>query len=138
MQKGRVKFFGKVDQDKLVQCYRAADFLVLPSVSRMECFGIVLVEAMACGLPVITTNIPGPSDVVEAGINGFKVQPKDPDALAKTIRLLLSEEKLQERFAKAEKELDYAPQFDIILKNHDLQTACIEAEQLVENFISQR
>jgi guanylate kinase len=49
-----------------------------------------------------------------------------------------SEEKLQERFAKAEKELDYAPQFDIILKNHDLQTACIEAEQLVLNFISQR
>ena len=48
-----------------------------------------------------------------------------------------SNEKLQERFAKAEKELNYAPQFDIILKNHDLQTACVEAEQLVRNFISQ-
>jgi len=47
-----------------------------------------------------------------------------------------NEEKLQERFAKAEKELNYAPQFDIILKNHDLQTACIEAEELVKNFIS--
>src|ERR1700712_5051827 len=47
-----------------------------------------------------------------------------------------SEEKLQERFAKAEKELNYAPQFDIILKNHDLQTACTEAEFLVKNFIS--
>jgi len=46
-----------------------------------------------------------------------------------------SPEKLQERFAKAEKELNYAPQFDIILKNHDLQTACGEAEQLVENFL---
>ena len=46
-----------------------------------------------------------------------------------------SEEKLQERFAKAEKELNYAPQFDIILKNHDLQTACVEAEELVKNFI---
>ncbi len=46
-----------------------------------------------------------------------------------------SEEKLQERFAKAEKELNYAPRFDIILKNHDLQTACVEAEQLVKNFI---
>jgi guanylate kinase len=49
-----------------------------------------------------------------------------------------SEEKLQERFAKAEKELNYAPRFDIILKNHDLQTACVEAEQLVKNFIAQR
>ena len=46
-----------------------------------------------------------------------------------------SKEKLQERFAKAEKELNYAPQFDIILKNHDLQTACIEAEQLVSDFL---
>jgi guanylate kinase len=46
-----------------------------------------------------------------------------------------SEEKLQERFAKAEKELNYAPKFDIILKNHDLQTACNEAEELVRKFI---
>ncbi|MDB5135530.1 MAG: guanylate kinase [Mucilaginibacter sp.] len=46
-----------------------------------------------------------------------------------------SEEKLQERFKKATKELNYAPQFDIILKNHDLQTACAEAEELVKNFI---
>jgi len=43
--------------------------------------------------------------------------------------------KLQERFDKAEKELKYAPQFDIILKNHDLQTACKEAEDLVANFL---
>ena len=47
-----------------------------------------------------------------------------------------SEEKLQERFAKAEKELNYAPKFDIILKNHDLQTACLEAEVLVKHFIA--
>src|SRR6202012_3637854 len=47
-----------------------------------------------------------------------------------------SPEKLKERFIKAEKELNYAPQFDIILKNHDLQTACDEAEELVEGFIS--
>ncbi len=46
-----------------------------------------------------------------------------------------SAEKLKERFEKAEKELNYAPQFDIILKNHDLQTACAEAEELVRNFL---
>src|ERR1700712_1977997 len=46
-----------------------------------------------------------------------------------------SSEKLNERFIKAEKELNYAPRFDIILKNHDLQTACVDAEQLVENFL---
>jgi len=48
-----------------------------------------------------------------------------------------SAEKLKERFAKAEKELNYAPEFDIILKNHDLQTACSEAEELVRQFIGQ-
>lgn len=47
-----------------------------------------------------------------------------------------SKEKLAERFIKAEKELNYAPQFDIILKNYDLQTACAEAEELVKNFLS--
>ncbi|MDB5126902.1 guanylate kinase [Mucilaginibacter sp.] len=46
-----------------------------------------------------------------------------------------SAEKLAERFAKAEKELNYAPQFDIILKNYDLETACKEAEDLVRGFI---
>ncbi len=45
-------------------------------------------------------------------------------------------EKLKERFIKAEKELKYAPKFDIILKNHDLETACKEAEKLVEDFIA--
>jgi guanylate kinase len=45
-------------------------------------------------------------------------------------------ERLKERFIKAEKELDYAPRFDIILKNYDLQTACEEAEELVKQFIA--
>jgi guanylate kinase len=48
-----------------------------------------------------------------------------------------SEAKLKERFAKAEKELNYAPKFDIILKNYDLQTACKDAEELVKNFVQQ-
>ena len=47
-----------------------------------------------------------------------------------------SAEKLKERFDKAEKELNYAPQFDIILKNYDLETACKEAEDLVREFIN--
>ncbi len=47
-----------------------------------------------------------------------------------------SAEKLKERFIKAEKELNYAPKFDIILKNYDLNTACAEAEKLVADFIS--
>jgi len=68
------------------------------------------------------------------------VQPPSLDVLKERLagRGTDSHEKLQERFLKAEKELNYAPQFDIILKNHDLQTACIEAEELVKSFISKR
>jgi guanylate kinase len=47
-----------------------------------------------------------------------------------------SQEKLQERFIKAEKELKYADKFDVVLKNYDLETACLEAEQLIGEFIS--
>ena len=65
------------------------------------------------------------------------VQPPSLDVLKErlTSRGTDSGEKLKERFIKAEKELNYAPQFDIILKNHELQTACDEAENLVKNFI---
>ena len=47
-----------------------------------------------------------------------------------------SKEKLQERFAKAEKELEYANKFDVVLKNFDLETACAEAEKLVSDFLA--
>jgi len=68
------------------------------------------------------------------------VQPPSLEVLTErlTARGTDSAEKLKERFIKAEKELNYAPQFDIILKNHDLQTACDEAEELVTQFLSKR
>jgi guanylate kinase len=66
------------------------------------------------------------------------VQPPSLDVLKERLtgRGTDSADKLKERFTKAEKELNYAPRFDIILKNHDLQTACKEAEELVRNFIA--
>jgi len=65
------------------------------------------------------------------------VQPPSLEVLIErlTLRGTDSVEKLNERFKKAEKELNYAPQFDIILKNYDLETACKEAEELVRGFI---
>ena len=66
------------------------------------------------------------------------VQPPSLEVLKERLaaRRTDSEEKLKERFIKAEKELNYAPDFDLILKNYDLQTACDEAEGLVAKFIS--
>ena len=66
------------------------------------------------------------------------VQPPSLDVLKERLiaRGTDNGEKLRERFVKAEKELNYAPKIDIILKNHDLQTACKEAEVLVRDFLS--
>ncbi len=66
------------------------------------------------------------------------VQPPSLDVLKQRLagRGTDSEEKLQERYAKAEKELAYADKFDVILKNYDLETACKEAEQLVGDFLA--
>ncbi|MHA4893892.1 guanylate kinase [Pedobacter sp. PWIIR3] len=65
------------------------------------------------------------------------VQPPSLDVLKERLsgRGTDSQEKLQERFTKAEKELEYADKFDIILKNHDLDTACAEAEELISKFL---
>lgn len=66
------------------------------------------------------------------------VQPPSLDVLKERLsgRGTDSEEKLQERFIKAEKELEYADKFDVVLKNYDLQVACAEAEKLVSDFIN--
>jgi guanylate kinase len=66
------------------------------------------------------------------------VQPPSLEVLIErlTDRKTDTDDKLKERFVKAEKELKYAPQFDIILKNYDPQTACDEAEDLVNNFLT--
>ncbi len=84
-----VRFLGWLPQSDLVDALRASDFLVLPSTG-VETFGTVLIEAMACGIPVIASDLPGPRDVIQEGKNGYKVTPGDHDQLANTIRKFLS------------------------------------------------
>lgn len=74
------------DDDRLVQLYQGAKCLVLPSTLRSEAFGIVQIEAMACGTPVISTSIPTGVPWVNAdGVSGIVVQPDNPEALADAI-----------------------------------------------------
>ena len=65
--------------EKLPQALNAADALVLPSVA--EAFGLVLVEAMACGLPVIACRAHGPAAIVADGRTGWLIRPDDEEAL---------------------------------------------------------
>lgn len=114
----KVRFAGKVDTDTLVQYYRAADVFVLPSVST-EVMPIVMLEAMACGTPVITTRIHGPMEMIQEGYNGYLVEPKDSVGLARTIvNTLLDKSTLAQMQKNARKEAEDKYSWDIILKKY--------------------
>lgn len=78
-QNPSIIFTGRVEHNKIAQYLAALDVLVHPSYR--EGFGMVLQEAMAMGTPIITTNIPGPSEVIEDGISGKLVPVRDENAL---------------------------------------------------------
>ena len=85
---GDVAFVGPVSAEVLPRLYRSADVFCAPSTG-FEALGIVLLEAMASGLPIVTTDIEGYRTVVTHGAEGFLVPPKDPRALADAIGSLL-------------------------------------------------
>src|SRR6266851_5255772 len=82
----RVQFVGKRRPPELVRCIQESAVLVLPS--RAESFGMVLVEALACGTPVVATRCGGPEDIVNEKV-GILVPPEDPQALAAGIAQVL-------------------------------------------------
>jgi rhamnosyl/mannosyltransferase len=84
---GRVTFVGEVDDADLPGYYQRADLFVLPANARAEAFGTVLLEAMATGLPCITTELgTGTSWIVQDDVTGFVVPPMDPLALVEAIQ----------------------------------------------------
>ncbi|MCI0497746.1 MAG: glycosyltransferase [Thermoplasmata archaeon] len=87
----KVHFRGYVSDEELPQFYAAADVLVLPSVSRLEAFGIVGLEAMASGKPVVLSNIPGVRDVITHGEEGFLADPMDPLDLGRKISSIMED-----------------------------------------------
>ena len=100
--RNRVTFTGKVSDEDLPGYYRAADMFVLPANARAEAFGTVILEAMASGLPCITTEVgTGTSWVVQDGVTGLVVVPRDPQALADAIRNLLDDPKRRAAMGRA-------------------------------------
>jgi glycosyltransferase involved in cell wall biosynthesis len=88
----KVDFIDAVSDADLVAWYHAADVFVLPAVARSEAFGLAQVEAMACGLPVVNTQIEsGVPWVSKNGLTGVTVAPHDPAPLAQALNRLLRE-----------------------------------------------
>lgn len=101
---GRVVFAGQVDARHLPSYYRAASVGVLPSTSRLEAFGIAALECMASGRPVVVSDIPGVSEVLEPEVTGLVAEPLDAQDLAAKIRRVALDPELAAAMGKAARE----------------------------------
>ena len=84
-----VALLGDVSRDRLAQEYVSADFFCMPSLQ--ESFGIVFLEAMAAGLPVVACRAAAIPEVVEDGVTGLLVPPRDPEGLARALEALIAD-----------------------------------------------
>ncbi len=123
-----VVFLGKQAQETLPYYYSAADILIMPSY--YESFGMVALEAMACGTPVIASQVGGLAFLVQDGITGYVVPGGDAAALSKKLTLLIQQPELRQRLGRQAAE--YATWYswdkiatrirnvyDEMLRNHD-------------------
>ncbi len=86
---------------ELINFYKACSVFVLPSIFKSEAFGLVLIEAMSCGKPVISTELgTGTSFVNQNGVTGFVVPPKNSKALSQAIQKIIENKKLAEEFGQ--------------------------------------
>ncbi len=94
-----VVFTGYVSEEDKPRYFKTADVYCSPATSR-ESFGIVLLEAMAVGKPVVASNIDGYSSVITHGQDGLLVPPRDTGSLTQTLISILSDKKLQQKLSK--------------------------------------
>lgn len=95
----KVEFAGQQPQSELPYFYNAADVVVMPS--HYESFGMAAAESMACGTPVITTNVTGISDLIEGAGSTLITSANNPLLLASQINRLLSDEKLHQEISQS-------------------------------------
>ena len=91
-----VVFTGHVDYDELPRYYKTADIFCAPATGR-ESFGIILLEAMAVGKPIVASNVGGYASIVAHGVDGLLVPPKDDKELARALVSLMIDEPLRQR-----------------------------------------
>jgi len=94
----KVLFTGAVPFEDLTDLYAEAEFFVLPTVA--EGSPLVVLEAMASGLPVISTKVSGIPEVIDNEQNGFIVPPRDVHALAECMRVLIEDDELRAKMSK--------------------------------------
>jgi D-inositol-3-phosphate glycosyltransferase len=93
-----VAFLGKRGQDTLPYYYSAAEVVVMPS--HYESFGLVALEAMACGTPVIASQVGGLAFLVQDGLTGYTVPTEDHEALCDRLTAILGDESLRKKMGR--------------------------------------
>ena len=101
--KSCIQFAGQVPQERIPQVMHQADVFALPSLT--EGFPVVLLEAMAAGLPIVATNVGGIPDIVEDGVNGYLVNAKSPDEMAEKILMLMQNSVMREKISANNREI---------------------------------
>jgi rhamnosyl/mannosyltransferase len=98
----RVRFVGEVSDAELSSYYAACDIFVLPASERSEAFGVVQLEAMAAGKPVVSCDVgTGVAWVNQNEVTGFVVPPRDSHALAMALKQLIANDELREKMGAA-------------------------------------
>jgi phosphatidyl-myo-inositol alpha-mannosyltransferase len=110
----RVVTVGSVPNDRLPLYHAGADVYLSPALDQ-ESFGMVLIEAMAAGVPVVASDIPGYREVVRRGVDGLIVPPGDPVALAKAVRQVLSDPALAARLSAAGRARAESYRWDVVV-----------------------
>jgi len=96
-----VTFVGEVSNKEVFEYMTASDVLVLPSLS--EGFPNVILEAMASGLPIIATKVGGVPEIINNEVNGFLIDPKNPQQICEKILLIFKDKKLREKISQNNK-----------------------------------
>lgn len=102
---GRIRFAGRLSDVDLVRAYQESDLLILPSLNRHEAFGIVLIEALACGVPVLASDLPGVRSVFNNFQEGLLAAPGDASDLRKKLEFVMADEPRRREMALAARRL---------------------------------
>jgi D-inositol-3-phosphate glycosyltransferase len=97
-----ISFVGAVPHEELPTYYNAADVCVVPSY--YESFGLVAVEAMACGVPVVASRVGGLTSTISDGETGYLIPWRCPEPFAERLELLLDNDELRQSFGRAGRE----------------------------------
>ena len=95
----KVHFMGRIEKADLLASFADCDIFVLPSVNRAECFGLVQLEAMVYGKPVINTSLPtAVPEVSLHGQTGLTVEPGNVDQLAEAMNTLIKDKEIRQSY----------------------------------------